>query len=345
MPATANIYVLATGGTFAMEPALGGALAPMTLDRLARLLPAPESVAPGISITLDGLEPLIDSSAITPADWGRIAERIGAAYAAHDGFVVLHGTDTLAHTASALSFLFEHLAKPVVVTGAMVPLVLPGTDAARNYRSALALAAYRATGLPCASEVLVAFGDHVLRGCRARKNGGAAEGAFDSPHCPPLGAIGESVTLFADCLRPAPPPGAAFAAQTTVDDGVVDFTLFPGVGARHVTRALGHGDVSGVVLRAYGSGNAPDEPEFLAALNAAISVNGKLALVVSQNALGSVSPGKYAASLPLFAFGALSGGDMTPEAAFAKLAVTLGAHRGDEARKRLLADLRGERSL
>ena len=344
MPATANIYVLATGGTFAMEPTLGGALAPMTMERLAGLLPAPESVAPGIHVTLDALEPLIDSSAITPADWGRIAERIGAAYPSHDGFVILHGTDTLAHTASALSFLFEHLAKPVIVTGAMVPLILPGSDAARNYRSALALAAPRVTGLPCASEVLVAFGDHVLRGCRTRKIGGPAQDAFASPNCLALGAIGERVTLFADRLRPAPAPDAAFAWQTQVDADVVDFTLFPGVGARHVTRALGHGDISGMVLRAYGSGNAPADPAFLAALDAAISVNSKIALVVSQCALGAVSPGKYAASLPLFTFGALSGGDMTPEAAFAKLAVTLGAHTGDEARKRLMVDLRGERS-
>ena len=169
MDMTTNIYVLATGGTFAMTPTKGGSLAPLPLERMATLLPGPASVAPGVNVTLEGLEPLIDSSSITPADWGRIAARIGAHYDSFDGFVILHGTDTLAYTASALSFLFDNLAKPVVITGSMLPLIAPGSDALANYRNALSLAAYRLTGLPLVPEVVVAFGDKVLRGCRARK--------------------------------------------------------------------------------------------------------------------------------------------------------------------------------
>lgn len=339
---TTNIYVLATGGTFAMTPTKGGALAPLPLERMTTLLPSPASVAPGVNVTLEGLEPLIDSSSITPADWGRIAARIGARYDSFDGFVILHGTDTLAYTASALSFLFDNLAKPVVVTGSMLPLIAPGSDAVANYRNSLSIAAYRAARLPLVPEVVVAFGDKVLRGCRARKMSAVAHDAFDSPNCAPLGVISERVTIFDDRLRPAPPAGARFFAQVEVDDGVVDFTLFPGVCPRHVTRVLGHGDVSGVAMRAYGSGNVPGNEEFLAALGAAIAVNDKIALVVTQCAEGAVSLGDYAASLPLITLGAISGGDITPEAAFAKLAVTLGAHSGEEARRRMKADLRGE---
>ena len=345
MITTTNIYVLATGGTFAMAPLTGGALAPMKLDRLSTLLPSPASVAPGVNVTLEGLEPLIDSSSIAPADWGLIAARIGARYESFDGFVILHGTDTLAYTASALSFLFDNLSKPVVVTGSMLPLVAPCSDAGANYRNALSVAAHRATGLPLVPEVVVIFGDKVLRGCRARKMSAAAHNAFDSPNCAPIGDIRDRVRIFDDRLRPAPRAGARFSAQAAIDEDVVDFTLFPGVDARHVTRVLGHGDVSGVVLRSYGSGNLPEAKEFLAALGAAIAVNDKIALVVSQCAEGAVSLGDYAVSLPLIAMGAISGGDITPEAAFAKLAVTLGAHSGEEARRRIQRDLRGEQTV
>ena len=341
MPASTKVLVLYAGGTFGMAPDAatpGLPLRPMNLAQLERLLPKPPK---GVNVVLASLQRPLDSASMTPQDWLVIARTIAAGYESHDGFVVIHGTDTLAWTASALSFIFENLAKPVVFTGSMAPLVEPGSDAGDNYRRALQVAGYRACALPLVPEVVVAFGAKLLRGCRTRKIDGEARGAFASPNCPSLGTFGAKTRIFAARLRAAPDADQAFRVNAVLAEHVVDIALYPGLASRRLKAALA--GVKGAVLRTYGSGNAPDDAEFLGALGDAVA-RGAAIVSVSQVLKGMVKMGAYAASLGLDQAGLISGFDITPEAALAKLTVTLGMHGGAAARRELQISQRGEQS-
>ena len=346
MAPLSRVYVLYTGGTFGMAPdpaTPGHPLRAMELDRLAAALTDARNIPAGVAVTLERFERLIDSSSMAPADWAGIAGRIAANYGAHDGFVVIQGTDTLAYTASALSFLFENLAKPVVVTGAMRPWTDRRGDAKRNYRNALAVAAHRASGLPPAPEVVVVFADKVLRGCRARKMHASALAAFDSPNCPPLGVIGSDVKLFKRRLRPAPKAGKPLKVNGAPTDGVIDIALYPGMRADYLRAMLSLDGVKGAVLRTYGAGNAPEDAPFVEALRKGIAGD-KVVVNVTQCPQGSVEMGLYAASVALIDNGVISGLDMTPEAALTKLMVTMGTRIGEQVKLQMQISQRGEQS-
>ena len=298
-----------------------------------------------LSLTEDDgseLAPL-DSSAVGPEHWLAIAVAIERVYSKYDGFVVLHGTDTLAYTASALSFLLVNLAKPVVVTGSQRPIFFERTDAHQNFLNALYVAGYKATGIPRVPEVTVAFGDHLMRGNRTRKVSVEARAAFRSPNYPVLGTFGASIAIHSSRVREAPNEDRPFYVHRRLEDRVMDLTLYPGVRGEQLRPFFQRDDIKGFVLRTFGSGTTPRDPELLEVV-AGAARRGKIMLVVTQCVEGSVDLGRYDASTTLLEGGVVGGFDLTPETALVKLMWLLAIEQGAELLPQLQVDHRGEQS-
>lgn len=309
----AHLLILYTGGTIGMLPSAHG-YQPATgylgeaLQRLHHAEALPE-------YTLLEYSPLIDSSALQPALWWRVASDIAHNYAAYDGFVVVHGTDTLAYSAAALSFLLGNLGKPVVVTGAMRPLCEANSDGEDNLRDACYWACQ-----PLLHEVAVAFAGRLLRGNRVRKTDASSDAAFASPALPALGGNRRQPDLRRDLLL-----HSTLALQLRplqVDLPIVAARLYPGYSIDFLAQALASQRPRGLVLECYGSGNAPPHHGLLAAVHDIVA-GGGVVLNVSQCWHGRVDMKHYASGSGLLAAGALSGQNMTAEAALAKLYVLL----------------------
>ena len=343
-----KVLVLYTGGTLGMTPAdaddPASPLVPRGTDELRAWLPRGIDSL-GIDWSLAPLEDLrggavapLDSCDVGPEHWRYIAAAVGGAYDDYDGFVILHGTDTMAFTASALSFMLVDLGKPVVVTGSQLPLSHPRTDAVANFVNALVVAGATASGLPVVPEVVVVFADLVLRGNRTRKMSSERWRAFESPNYAPLGRIGEHVRIDASLVRA---PRGRFRVRLDLEANVVDVALFPGIRARQLELVFGMDGVRGVVLRTFGTGNAPSDPALLDAIGAAVS--NKIAVVsVTSSPEGRVEAGRYATSSGLVERGVLSGIDMTPEAALTKLMWLLANEPPDGVAAKMRVDLAGE---
>ncbi|MGE0490632.1 MAG: asparaginase [Vulcanimicrobiota bacterium] len=345
-----SVYILYTGGTIGMKPGSTGALVPASRDELLACLTGLGEES-GVAWELgslteeDGSEvgPL-DSSAVSPAHWVTIAAALERVYAKYDGFVVLHGTDTLAYTASALSFLLVNLAKPVILTGAQRPIFCERTDAHQNLINALHIAGYKATGLPLVAEVAVCFGDALLRGNRTRKYSTAAWQGFASPNYPRLGDLGETIVIHKSRLRPVPDAEAPFYIHRRLEGEVMDVTLFPGVKASQFQAMTSLPGLRGLLLRTFGSGTTPRNPELLEAIGEAAR-RGLALLVITQCYEGSVDLGRYDASSALLEERLSSGFDLTPEAALTKLMWLLALESGREAGVQLAISHRGEQSF
>lgn len=306
-----RILLLYTGGTIGMDHTPQGlAPVPGLLPRLIQRLEAP-----GREVSVVEYPELIDSSAITPAHWNRLIADIAASYDAYDGFVVVHGTDTMAYTASVLAFALRGLGKPVVVTGSQLPLVHPRSDGWANLADALEAASQDAL-----HEVVIAFDRVLLRGCRASKVDCASFAGFDSPNARPLARFGIAPEWRRELWRRSEAP---FAVQR-LDEGlcVVSFWLTPGHASAMAGEAMAAGRLDGALLFSYGNGNAPADPVLLAGV-AALSHAGGAVINLTQCVSGAVQVGAYAAGGPLAQSGAVAGADLTPEAAYAKLLVGL----------------------
>jgi L-asparaginase len=330
-----RVLLAHTGGTIGMRRGPGGyEPAPGHLERL--LAAMPELSSPELPETeLVEFEPLLDSSDMAPSDWQRVARIIESRYDRFDGFVVLHGTDTLAYTASALSFLLEGLGKPVVVTGSQVPLGEVRTDARENLVGSLLVAA--GGQLP---EVTVCFGGLVMRGNRVTKVSSTGFAAFESPNFPPLVRLG--VAIEPGPAAPRPPAEGPLRVADLRPVSVAALRLFPGITPELVANVL-RPPLSGLVLETYGAGNAPTrDPALLEALASAVG-RGVVVVNTTQCLRGGVDMDGYATGSALRRAGVVSGADMTPEAALAKLIWLLGQGL-EPARVRELAaqDLRGE---
>ena len=330
-----RVYIAHTGGTLGMRRGPRGYVpAPGFLEeRMAAMPELQRDEMPGF--TVREYPTLLDSANVRPADWAAIGRDLMAHYHGYDGFVVLHGTDTMAFSAAALSFMLEGLGKPVIFTGSQIPLVEVRSDGRENLITSMLIAARQPV-----PEVCLFFGSRLLRGNRATKVSAGGFDAFDSPNYPPLGEVGVDIELDLDRVR-RPEPGAAPRLAEPAPAELAVVRLFPGISAAVVERALAP-PVAGAVIQTYGVGNAPEDPALLAAL-AAAAARGVVVVNCTQCLRGGVDMGDYATGGALRRAGVLDGADMTTEAAVAKLYYLLGSGLGaDEVRRLVAEDLRGE---
>lgn len=334
-----RVYIAYTGGTIGMARRDDGSYAPAP-GYLAELMAAlPELRDPRApEYTVKEYAALRDSATMTPADWTAIAEDIAASYDAYDGFVVLHGTDTMAYTASALAFMLRGLRKPVVLTGAQIPLCEVRSDGRENLITALLIAAHEA--IP---EVCLSFGSRLLRGCRAVKVNASGLEAFDSPNFPHLAQIGVGIEVDRHLLLPPPAADAPLSVQPIGAVRIGALRLFPGISPAMVAAVLE--PLQGLVLETYGSGNGPaNDPAFLAAL-AEASARGVVIVSCTQCLRGRVDLEAYATGAGLARAGVISGYDLTAEAALAKLYYLFSVgHAPARVRELMGRSLRGELS-
>ncbi len=309
-----KVYVVHAGGTIGMRrTGKGYAVEPGYLERWIDAMPDLRSDELP-SWTLYEMSPLLDSSCMSPVHWEKIARDIEAHYDEYDGFVVLHGTDTMAYTASALSFMLQGLEKPIVVTGSQIPLCEVRNDARRNLITALLIA-----GFEDVPEVCLYFNGRLLRGNRAVKVSADRFEAFDSPNYPALGEAGVRIEIRRDLLLPkgrGPLRFHSMMGSGRVKVGAL--RLFPGISAEFVRNAL-KPPIEGLVLECYGAGNGPvTDADFIAAL-AEASARGVVIVDVTQCLRGRVDLVDYEAGFALARAGVVSGADLTAEAALAKL--------------------------
>jgi L-asparaginase len=305
-----RIYVAYTGGTIGMQKSAQGYIpVPGFLSECVRNMPEffraemPE-------FTISEYTPLMDSSDMTPADWLHIAEDIQHHYDQYDGFVVLHGTDTMAYTASALSFMFENLAKPVIITGSQIPLAALRSDGQTNLLNAL----YIAANYPI-HEVTLFFNNMLYRGNRATKADANGFQAFDSPNFPALLEAGIQINVLEGQVQALGQQPLQLTAVTPQTIGVVK--LNPGISPKIVDNLLQQ-PVKALILQSYGVGNAPQNPALIASIERGIAA-GAIVLNLTQCFKGKVNMGGYATGNALARIGVVSGHDMTIEAALTKL--------------------------
>lgn len=339
-----KILMIYTGGTIGMVENLEtGALEP--LDSAYLESNVPELNALSAEIEIISFEPLIDSSAITPDVWVHLAEIIYERYAEFDGFVVLHGTDTMAYTASALSFMFENLSKPIIFTGSQLPIGRLRTDGKENLITAIEMAIHRTPeGKASVPEVCIFFENYLMRGNRTSKISADQFHAFDSFNYPQLAYAGVSIK-YSESLILRPEEGSEVKVYPVYDPNVLVLKLIPGLTQEVVETILGLPSLKGLVLETFGSGNAPMTPWFLDALGRAID-RGVVIVNITQCLTGYVDMQRYQTGQRLSDLGIINGYDATTEAASTKLMCLLGRGLSTEEVKELMAKpLSGEVSL
>lgn len=338
-----RILIIYTGGTIGMihDPATQ-ALVPFNFDHLMENVPKVKM----LDYLIDNIqfEHPIDSSDMRPEFWQQIARNIADNYDRYDGFVVLHGTDTMAYTASALSFMLQGLTKPVIITGSQLPIGEVRTDGEENLITALQIAAARAgDGRPMVQEVAILFENYLWRGCRSTKRSADHFNAFRSNNYPYLAHIGLGISFSEDALDRR--RDKSLEVYEDLDNSVIVITLFPGLDETNLRHQLATPGIKGVVLRTFGAGNGPTAQWFVDSIHDACS-RGIIIVNVTQCANGSVIPERYAGGDMLANAGVICGYDTTVEAALTKMMHLFGQKLPlEEVRDRLQKSLVGEISI
>lgn len=335
-----KVLMIYTGGTIGMmQDAKTGALKPFNFNALTKQVPELNR----LDVTLDtvSFKHPIDSSNMHPRIWVELAEIIEKKYNDYDGFVVLHGSDTMAYTASALSFMFENLAKPIILTGSQLPIGIIRTDGKENLVTAIEIAGAKdKKGNPLVPEVAIYFEYELYRGNRTFKYNSAHFDAFISPNYHVLAEAGVKIEYHHQYINK--PGKGKLKVHKAFDNDVVILRLFPGISKKITESVLHIAGLKAVIILTFGSGNAPTDKWFIEALQAVIK-KGVLILNITQCLEGEVIQGKYETSTMLEKIGVVSGSDMTLEAAVTKLMLLLGENYKHASLKKMLqSNLRGE---
>jgi L-asparaginase len=335
----ASVLLIYTGGTIGMmQDARSGELKPFDFNSLKNQIP--ELAKFDIDLASVSFIQPIDSSNMQPRVWLEIAELIKSHYHKHDGFVVLHGSDTMSYTASALSFVLENLSKPVILTGSQLPIGMIRTDGKENLITAIEIAGAKKSGKPIIQEVCVYFEYKLYRGNRTFKYNSEHFDAFKSPNYPALAEAGVDIEYRSPYFFKG--TKGNLKVHEHLDSNVSVLRLFPGINTNTVNAILNTKGCKAIILETYGAGNATTETWFIAALQKALQ-KGLVIVNVTQCLEGSVIQGMYETSTQLKKIGVISAHDMTFEAAVTKLMFLLGQNLSVNAVKQQFEkNLRGE---
>ncbi|MBP3614735.1 MAG: type I asparaginase [Bacteroidaceae bacterium] len=337
----ASILIIYTGGTIGMiRNSVTGALESFNFDHLLRHVPELRQF--NLNISSRAFNPPIDSSDMNPSLWSRIVEMIHTNYDKFDGFVILHGTDTMAFTASALSFMLEGLMKPVILTGSQLPIGVLRTDGKENLLAAIEMAAAKNDdGTPVVPEVCIYFHQKLMRGNRCTKTSADSFNAFNSPNCPYLATAGMEIQYNRHIIKPYDAQ-VKLTPKYKMSSDIIIFSLFPGIQPNIVEKILSGKELKGIIFRTFGAGNAPQAQWLVEALTNATR-QGKVIVNITQCSTGSVKMRLYETGLQLLEAGIISGRDMTVEAALTKMMFLLGQELPvEDVRKLMKKDLAGE---